>query len=131
MLSGPSAIEQPSSLTPSRRLLLSIVVPVYNEEAVLEEFHRRISLVCDQLEAECELIYVNDGSRDNSLAIMRQLHGWQEGFDMVFAQRMARSGETLVKRAMAYAFYRLIDQKRSPLCRQNKMELLEIVESRH
>ena len=43
---------------------LSVVVPVYNEEAVLPEFHRRLAAVLDALPVEAEIVYVNDGSRD-------------------------------------------------------------------
>ena len=33
---------------------------------------------------------------------------WKEGFDVVYAQRKAREGESLFKRASAYVFYRLV-----------------------
>ena len=47
---------------------VSVVVPVYNEEAVLPEFHRRLAAVLDGLPGDAEIIYVNDGSRDGSMA---------------------------------------------------------------
>ncbi len=47
---------------------LSVVVPVYDEEAVLPEFHRRLAAVLDALAADAEIVYVNDGSRDDSRA---------------------------------------------------------------
>jgi polyisoprenyl-phosphate glycosyltransferase len=53
---------------------LSVVVPAYNEEEVLAEFHRRTSVVLDQLRVKCEILYVNDGSRDATLQIMYRLH---------------------------------------------------------
>ena len=53
---------------------LSIVVPVYNEEAVLPDFHRRLSGVLDGLAADVEVIYVNDGSRDRTMALLTELH---------------------------------------------------------
>jgi glycosyltransferase involved in cell wall biosynthesis len=53
---------------------LSIVAPVYNEEDGLCEFHRRLSAVLDTLRVVSEIIYVNDGSRDRSLHVLRQLH---------------------------------------------------------
>ena len=43
---------------------LSIIVPCYNEEAVLAESYRRTRAVIDRLPCEGEIIYINDGSRD-------------------------------------------------------------------
>jgi glycosyltransferase involved in cell wall biosynthesis len=57
------------------RARLSVVVPVYNEEAVLAEFHRRLTSVLDGLEADAEIVYVNDGSADRSMALLAQFHG--------------------------------------------------------
>jgi glycosyltransferase involved in cell wall biosynthesis len=57
------------------RTRLSVVVPVYNEEAVLAEFHRRLTCVLDGLEADAEIVYVNDGSADRSMALLAQFHG--------------------------------------------------------
>src|SRR5215471_3983981 len=53
---------------------LSIVVPIYNEEEILCELHRRVTQVMESLRLSYELILVNDGSSDHSLALMRQLH---------------------------------------------------------
>lgn len=56
------------------RELLSVIVPCYNEEEVLEETHRRLTAVLTQLEElTYELIYVDDGSRDQTLFLLRQL----------------------------------------------------------
>lgn len=140
--------------------LLSVVVPVYNEQEVLPEFHRRISTVLDGLDIRGEIIYVNDGSDDNTLETLSELcahdvrvavldlsrnfgkeialtagidHAkggavvvidvdlqdppelipellkhWQRGFDVVYAKRTARDGESMLKKATAFAFYRLI-----------------------
>jgi polyisoprenyl-phosphate glycosyltransferase len=56
---------------------LSIVVPLFNEAASLERVHARLIDVARQLKAEralaCELVYVDDGSRDDTLAIARRL----------------------------------------------------------
>ena len=55
-------------------MLISIVVPCYNEEPVLRETHRRLSAVAAGLSpTRCELIYVNDGSGDQTPEILRQL----------------------------------------------------------
>src|SRR3569833_2859542 len=52
---------------------ISIVAPAYNEEDGLAEFHRRLVAVLGGLDFSSEIIYVNDGSNDQSLQIMRQL----------------------------------------------------------
>ena len=46
------------------RKLLSVVVPFYNEEDVVEDFHIRLSAVLAGLPLDAEVIYVNDGSTD-------------------------------------------------------------------
>ncbi len=53
---------------------LSVVVPVYNEEAVLPEFHRRLGAVMAALSPLVEIIYVNDGSHDGSAALLAQFN---------------------------------------------------------
>jgi dolichol-phosphate mannosyltransferase len=52
----------------------SLVIPVYNEEETLRELYQRVRAVIDTLDAETELIFVNDGSRDRSLLVLRELH---------------------------------------------------------
>lgn len=52
---------------------LSIVAPCYNEEAGLPEFVRRVKTVCTQLGCEHEIVLVNDGSRDRTLAVAMAL----------------------------------------------------------
>jgi glycosyltransferase involved in cell wall biosynthesis len=52
---------------------LSIVVPAYNEEEVLAEFHRRLGAVLDALPTGSEVVYVNDGSRDQTIKVVRTL----------------------------------------------------------
>ena len=49
---------------------LSIIVPCYNEEAVLAESYRRTKEVLKQLTCPTEIIYVNDGSRDATRSIL-------------------------------------------------------------
>jgi len=53
---------------------LSVVVPVFNEQDVLTEFHRRLSAVLDRLALDAEVVYVNDGSADASMALLTALH---------------------------------------------------------
>ena len=139
---------------------LSVVLPVFNEEASIEELHRRLLAALEPLRQSFEVIYVDDGSSDGSkdllcgfaqrdprvgvLVLSRnfghqvalsagvdhargdavvlmdsdlqdppelipELVGrWKEGFDVVYAQRRARQGESIFKRATAYLFYRLV-----------------------
>lgn len=139
---------------------LSVVVPVYNEEAVLSEFHRRLSVVLWSMHLTSEIIFVNDGSTDGSLPNMHRLRSqnpticvvdlsrnygkeialsagldhakgdavvvidadlqdppelipelvkcWREGYDVVYAKRVVREGESAMKKITACAFYRLM-----------------------
>lgn len=52
---------------------LSIVVSVYNEEAVLDKFYETILPILEGIDSDYELIFVNDGSRDASPAILDRL----------------------------------------------------------
>lgn len=52
---------------------LSIVVSVYNEEEVLNEFHKELSHVLSKLNDRTEIIYVNDGSFDDSRELLSQI----------------------------------------------------------
>lgn len=52
----------------------SLIIPVYNEEETLPEMYRRVCAVMDQMEGAVELILVNDGSRDRTLMLLRDLH---------------------------------------------------------
>ena len=53
--------------------LLSVVVSVYNEEKALEDFYREATGVLKGIAWEYELIFVNDGSGDQSLSILERL----------------------------------------------------------
>ena len=53
--------------------LISLVVPAYNEEEVLEAFHREVSAEIDRLPDDFEFVFIDDGSRDRTAAIMRDL----------------------------------------------------------
>jgi glycosyltransferase involved in cell wall biosynthesis len=52
----------------------SLVIPVYNEESTIPVLYRRISRVMDGLDDTSELILINDGSRDRTLELLRELH---------------------------------------------------------
>ena len=51
---------------------LSVVIPVYNEEAVLPTLFSRLYPVLDALNLAYEIVFVNDGSKDRSAALLRQ-----------------------------------------------------------
>jgi glycosyltransferase involved in cell wall biosynthesis len=80
-----STLEPTTGQTPAARVTgapaagnsLSIVVPVYNEAASLARLHDRLCSVARGLSASravaCEIVYVDDGSRDDSLAVARDL----------------------------------------------------------
>lgn len=142
------------------RILLSLVIPVYNEEDVLPELHRRLADALQALPVPVEMLFVNDGSSDNTLQYLEKLRTgdprvcildlsrnfgkeiamsagidyargdavvimdadlqdppelipelfaeWRNGFDVVYARRVERKGESWFKRATAYLFYRFM-----------------------
>ncbi|MHB2170071.1 glycosyltransferase family 2 protein [Alsobacter sp. R-9] len=139
---------------------VSFVIPVFNEEAILPLLFERMDALLARVEGPCEVILVDDGSRDRTadmaaakaagdpryrsiglsrnfghqIAItagMRAARGaavivmdadlqdppevcldmiarWREGYDVVYAQRVKRDGETRLKLWTADLFYRLI-----------------------
>ena len=53
---------------------LTILIPVYNEQECLEMLYQRLVNVADKLEeVETEFLFVNDGSRDDSVQIIKRL----------------------------------------------------------
>lgn len=52
---------------------ISIIVPCYNEEESLPLFYKEVKGVIKQMKAKFEIIFINDGSKDNTLNIIRQL----------------------------------------------------------
>lgn len=57
-----------------KNYVYSIVIPVLNEEKVLNELYKRLTKVMTDIGESYEIIFINDGSTDNSLKIMKQLH---------------------------------------------------------
>ena len=53
---------------------LSIIVPCFNEEAVISETNRRLLVTAGQSAMEFEILYVDDGSVDGTADILRELH---------------------------------------------------------
>ena len=149
-----------AALTPAGVRDISVVLPVFNEEAGLPQLYRRLKDVLVAAGMPHEIILVNDGSRDRSWERILDLANadrhvkavnlsrnfghqiaitagidvstgatvvimdsdlqdppelipelyqkYREGFDVVYAQRRKREGETWFKRTTATFFYRLI-----------------------
>ena len=49
---------------------LAVIVPCYNEEAVIEESYRRTKEVLVKLPNPTEIIYINDGSQDKTRSLL-------------------------------------------------------------
>ncbi|WP_040950055.1 glycosyltransferase family 2 protein [Gorillibacterium massiliense] len=138
----------------------SVIIPMFNEEAVIDETYRRLKEVMYRTGEAYELLFVNDGSKDRCADIIRQygvwdttvklidfsrnfghqiaitagmdyasgdaviiidadlqdppelilsmIERWKEGYEVVYAQRMKRNGETWFKKWSASLFYRLL-----------------------
>ncbi len=56
------------------RKYIQVIVPAYNEEEVLPEFHKRISNVLNTMPIKSGIIYVNDGSTDNTSLVLNELY---------------------------------------------------------
>jgi glycosyltransferase involved in cell wall biosynthesis len=57
------------------RYIGSVVIPLYNEEGSLPELYRQLSSVMERTFAAYELVFVDDGSTDGSLEVLRELRG--------------------------------------------------------
>ncbi len=55
-----------------RKKMISVVIPVYNEEANLTRLFERLRPVMQKMEKGYEIIFVDDGSRDNTLSILKR-----------------------------------------------------------
>lgn len=53
--------------------MISVVVPIYNEEEIVESFHAALAGAMQDIGEEWEVVYVNDGSRDSSLPLLKEL----------------------------------------------------------
>ncbi|EGL14915.1 MULTISPECIES: glycosyltransferase family 2 protein [unclassified Paenibacillus] len=144
----------------TQKVKYSIIIPMYNEEAVIQETYRRLKVVMSGTSETYELIFINDGSRDRSAEIIKEyatwdetvklidfsrnfghqiaitagmdyasgdaviiidadlqdppelilqmIEKWKEGFEVIYAKRVKRSGETLFKKWSASLFYRVL-----------------------
>lgn len=62
--------------TPNKKedVVLSVVIPIYNEEENVPILHEEIVAAVDGLFKDFEIIFINDGSSDKSLQVLRELH---------------------------------------------------------
>ncbi len=58
--------------------MLSIVLPIYNEETIIEPLYQRLCAMASGLTLPCEFIFVDDGSRDQSLQHLRRIQASDE-----------------------------------------------------
>ena len=87
------SLEQRTHLSES---LISIIVPCFNEEAVIQETHRRLTDTLAYLEGRYEIIYIDDGSRDRTLLILESIQATDKAvrvlsFSRNFGHQMAVS----------------------------------------
>ena len=54
--------------------MISIIIPIYNEKDVIPKLYKRLGQTLDQLTMPYEVIYINDGSKDNSLELLNEIH---------------------------------------------------------
>ena len=68
------------------KLSISVVIPVYNSEATLDELATRLQTALSDLAPKYEVILVNDGSRDGSWQAITRLceeHAWLQGINLM------------------------------------------------
>lgn len=68
--------------------LVSVVVPIFNEEDGLAELHRRLEAALEQIDAASEVVYVDDGSSDGSAAI---IEAWARSEPRTVLVRLSRN----------------------------------------
>lgn len=72
--------------------MISVVIPVFNEEESLKLFYERLK---SALTKEHEIIFVDDGSRDNSLVVLKDLHKKDKTIRIFSFQRNQGKAEAL------------------------------------
>src|ERR1035437_6790944 len=141
---------------------LSVIIPVYNEGKNISIFYERLLKVVSQLDVAYEMLFINDGSSDNSFYLIKELamnnhsvkyidfsrnfghqvavtsgldickgnatviidadlqdppeliidlyNKMKEGYNVVYARRKIRKGESFLKKFTAKMFYKLMDK---------------------
>ncbi len=144
-----------------RDVRYTVIIPAYNEEEVIRESYRRLTGVMEAAGEPYELLFINDGSKDDTAVIIETLsmtdprvklldfsrnfghqiaitagmdHArgdaviiidadlqdppevipqmiakWREGYEVVYARRAQRKGESFFKKSTAALFYRLLN----------------------
>lgn len=139
---------------------LSIIIPIYNEEGNIPKLFERLTNVISVLHSDAEFIFINDGSLDGSIRLIKELallhpnvryvdfarnfghqiavtagidhckgkaaviidadlqdppelivemfQKWKEGYEVVYAKRRSREGESYLKKFTAKLFYRML-----------------------
>src|SRR5690348_216449 len=67
--------------------MVSVVVPIFNEEELVSKFHEAVANALNQTGEDWEVVYVNDGSKDTSLALLRELQTFDPGVVVVDLSR--------------------------------------------
>lgn len=80
-------IEAPGFASPASPCALSVIVPAYNEEVVLPIFHSRLVAALAGVEGGWEVIYVNDGSKDGTLRVLKELQQADPGIGVAALSR--------------------------------------------
>ncbi|MDX9702642.1 MAG: glycosyltransferase family 2 protein [Candidatus Auribacterota bacterium] len=147
----------------NKKILCTVLIPVYNEQYNIEPLITRVNEVFDKLaDVAVEIFFVDDGSTDASLAVIKKfavnyesikyisfsrnfghefattagldfargdivilidadlqdppeiipamIEKWREGFNVVYARRSVRHGESLYKKLTSWIFYRLLNK---------------------
>jgi undecaprenyl-phosphate 4-deoxy-4-formamido-L-arabinose transferase len=82
---------------------LSVVIPVYNEEAVLPTLFARLYPTLDALGMGYEIVFVNDGSKDRSVALLREQFSRRPGHTRVVLFHANFGQHSAVMAGLAYA----------------------------
>lgn len=75
-------------MTPQFSYSLSVVIPVFNDAEALPELCRRLLAVLPDLSSRYDIIFVDDGSRDRSVEVLRKL---QAGHDAIKVVQLTRN----------------------------------------
>ena len=87
-MAEPESIDARAPLTEAASAPdLSLVVTVLNEEASLEELHRRVVAALDSGPRTWEIVYIDDGSQDDSFGVLERLHDADERVRVVRFKR--------------------------------------------
>ena len=107
-------------------MLISLIVPCYNEEEAMPLFYKEASRVAAEMKtshgADFEFIFVDDGSRDGTLRVARELHAQDDRVRYVSFSR------NFGKEAGIYAYALLADG--SQLCQRKYLEAAAVGENR-